>query len=59
MAHGKAIQSSFTLRERQRRKTDDRSETEEAEDADEEPLQPTLAAGMMPKNTELQALHIS
>jgi len=35
MAHGKAIQSSFTLRERQRRKTDDRSETEEAEDADE------------------------
>eukprot|EP00434_Breviolum_minutum_P008026 symbB.v1.2.007079.t2/scaffold433.1/size205709/1 len=51
MAHGKAIQSSFTLRER--------SETEEAEDADEEPLQPTLAAGMMPKNTELQALHIS
>jgi len=43
----------------QRMKTDERSESGEAEDADEEPLQSTLAAGMIPKKTKLQTLHIS
>ena len=36
-----------------------RSETEEAEDVDEELLQPTLAAAIMPKMTKLQTPHIS